>query len=270
MPPRILAVDWSGALSGAERRLWVAEFSPAARTLVRLECGRSREQLVAHLLEEVVRDPQVVIGLDFAFSMPAWFAHARGARDIDALWALVEREGEAWLTATPPPFPFWGRPGSPRPEVPAHFRRTEEMLPAVAGIRPKSVLQIGGAGSVGTGSIRGMPHLRTLRAAGCAVWPFDAPRLPLVVEIYPRLLTGPVAKGDVGSRRRYLAAQHPTLAPALRALAGSCEDAFDAAVSALAMGAVAGRFLSLGCATDEVEALEGAIWQPDGRGWHGS
>jgi hypothetical protein len=211
-------------------------------------------------VDEIARDPDVVIGLDFAFSLPAWYAHQRGLRDIDAVWSLVASEGEAWLAGSP--HPFWGRPGRRRPDVPAQFRRTESELPSVAGIRPKSVLQIGGAGAVGTGSIRGMPHLRTLRAAGCAIWPFDAPRFPLVVEIYPRLLTGPVAKGDAGARTRYLHAHFPTLDAAMLALAASCEDAFDAMVSASAMGAVAGSFRSLGRAGDAIEALEGAIWQP--------
>jgi len=262
MPPRILAIDWSGAASGAARRIWLAEYSPSRQRLVRLECGRSRAEMVQHLLDEIGRDPQVVIGLDFAFSLPLWYARQRGLRDVDAVWSLVAREGEGWLSTSP--YPFWGRPGSRRPDVPAHFRRTEGEFPAVAGIRPKSVLQIGGAGAVGTGSIRGMPHLRTLRAAGCAVWPFDAPRVPLVVEIYPRLLTGPVTKGDAEARARYLDTRVPLLDAPLRRLATSSEDAFDAALSALAMGAVAESFLSLGEAADEIEALEGAIWQPPG------
>ena len=41
----------------------------------------------------------------------------------------------------------------------------------LTSVRPKSTFQIGGAGAVGTGSLRGMPHLLTLREAGCAVWP---------------------------------------------------------------------------------------------------
>lgn len=84
--------------------------------------------------------------------------------------------------------------------LPDDLRRTDREAPAIGGIRPKSVFQIGGAGAVGTGSLRGMPILKRLRDAGFAVWPFDAPRWPCVVEIYPRLLTGAVNKGSAGAR----------------------------------------------------------------------
>ena len=50
-----------------------------------------------------------------------------------------------------------------------------ERAARVRGIAPKSVFQIGGAGSVGTASLRGMPVLQRLREAGFAVWPFDRP-----------------------------------------------------------------------------------------------
>ena len=47
--------------------------------------------------------------------------------------------------------------------------------------------------------------LRELQDAGFSVWPFDPPRLPLVVEIYPRWLTGPVndVPGSSAGRARY-------------------------------------------------------------------
>lgn len=262
--PRIIAVDWSGALSGAARKIWLAEWIPAMdgvpARIARLEAGRSREALVAHLVDELARDPHVVIGLDFSFSLPAWFLHEIGASDAPAAWAIVAREGERWLRDSPAP--FWGRPGRKRPEVPEQFRRTERELPAVGGIRPKSTLQVGGAGAVGTGAIRGMPHLLSLRDAGCAIWPFDAPRFPLVLEIYPRLLTGPVIKGNATARAQYLATLHPTLPAPLVTRAGESEDAFDALVSALEMGRSAGAFARLPPAIDADMRLEGAIWHP--------
>lgn len=258
--PRIIAVDWSGAASGAARRIWLAEYDPAAATVVRLEDGRSREELMRHLIDDVGRNPQVVIGLDFAFSLPAWYLRHRGVARIDEAWDLVRREGETWLAAAP--YPFWGRPGRPRPDVPDHFRRTERELPAVLGIRPKSVLQIGGAGAVGTGSLRGMPFLAALRASGCAIWPFDAPRLPMVVEIYPRLLTGPVVKGRRDARARYMDEHFPWLPRAIARYAVQSDDAFDACVSALAMGRVATSFTAEVPAPDDVARLEGAIWRP--------
>lgn len=262
--PRIIAVDWSGAASGAARKIWLAEWIPSndaePARIARLEAGRSREALVAHLIDEVTRDPHVVIGLDFSFSLPAWFLHEIGAADAPSAWALVARDGERWLRDCTAP--FWGRPGRKRPVVPEQFRRTERELPTVGGIRPKSTLQVGGAGAVGTGAIRGMPHLLALREAGCAIWPFDAPRFPLVLEIYPRLLTGPVNKGNDAARARYLATLHPTIAASLASQAGASDDAFDALVSALAMGRAVGEFALLPTVTDDVMRLEGAIWYP--------
>lgn len=260
--PRIIAVDWSGAASGDARKIWLAEWRPPRdgepSRIARLEAGRSREALVAHLIDDVARDPHVVIGLDFSFSLPAWFLHEIGATDAPSAWAIVAREGERWLRESPAP--FWGRPGRKRPAVPEQFRRTERELPAVGGIRPKSTLQIGGAGAVGTGALRGMPHLLALSRAGCAIWPFDAPRFPLVLEIYPRLLTGPVNKGNEAARERYLATHHPTLPASFASEAAASDDAFDALVSALAMGGAASAFAMLPAAIDDVARLEGAIW----------
>ncbi|MBK8058127.1 MAG: hypothetical protein IPK33_09660 [Gemmatimonadetes bacterium] len=267
MLPRILAVDWSGAATGAARKIWLAECRAASggsdMRLVRLECGRSREGLVAHLLDEVARDPNVVIGLDFSFSFPAWFLTEHQLSHAPTAWALAAREGERWLAEAP--YPFWGRPGCHRPIVPEHFRRTEREVPSVAGIRPKSTLQVGGAGSVGTGAIRGMPHLLTLQQAGCAIWPFDAPRLPrapLVVEIYPRLLTGAVTKGKAQGRADFLASVLPSLPAHFRDAAAASEDALDALGSAIAMGRAAASFRTLGPARDRVAQLEGEIWYP--------
>jgi hypothetical protein len=66
------------------------------------------------------------------------------------------------------------------------------------------VFQIGGAGAVGTGSIRGMLYLRNLREGGFSVWPFDPPNPHTAMEIRPRALTGPVTKSDMSSGERYL------------------------------------------------------------------
>ena len=90
-----------------------------------------------------------------------------------------------------------GSTGRRRPAGQEQFRRTEATIAAVGGIRPKSTFQIGGAGSVGTGSVRGFPILARLRAGGFTIWPFDvAPTPPVAVEIYPRALTGAVVKRD--------------------------------------------------------------------------
>lgn len=253
--PRVIAIDWSGALQGERRRIWLAEVR--AGELIRLESGRSRAEVAQHLIEEASRDPETVVGIDFAFSFPEWFLHATGAQSAAEVWALAEEQGETWLTSGEPP--FWGRGGQPRPDLPDHFRRTEKMV----GGQPSSVFKIGGAGAVGTGSIRGMPVLTQLKRAGISIWPFDSPKFPLLVEIYPRLLTGNVRRSDPTRRREYLSQRYPTLSERWVEAAGDSEDAFDAAVSALVMDAHSESFASLPPAGDQQELLEGRIWHPE-------
>ena len=217
---RAIAVDWSGARAGERRRIWLAEACGGG--LVRLEDGRSRDEVVEHLLEEAGHDPRLVAGLDFAFSLPEWFLRERGVQDAAGAWKLVAREGESWL-ADPKP-PFWRS----RRTTTDGFRRTEREC----GGRPKSVFQLVGAGQVGTGSLRGIPFLPRLRER-FAIWPFDKPRLPLLVEIYPRLhLDG--------------TNDHPN------------EHARDAAAAALATSRWAGDWRRL--PRDPAYALEGRIW----------
>ncbi|HKG26730.1 MAG TPA: hypothetical protein VKB09_13855, partial [Thermomicrobiales bacterium] len=206
---RIIAVDWSGAASRAARKIWLAEASGGQ--LVRLECGRDRDQLAALLVEEARLDSALLVGIDFAFALPAWYIAELGLTSAHELWALADRDAEGWLTSCQPP--FWGRPGRGKPQLVEHFRRTERDVPTTAGISPKSVFQIGGAGAVGTGSLRGMRLLHRLSDAGFSVWPFDVPSLPCVIEIYPRLLTGPVKKSDPATRAEYLATHFPALDP---------------------------------------------------------
>jgi hypothetical protein len=255
---RIFAIDWSGAASGAAKTIWLAEAEGGQ--LVRLESGRDRDQLATALIDEASRDPYLVVGIDFAFSLPAWYLADRGLVHAHDLWHLADREAEKWLASCQSP--FWGRPGKPKPDLIEHFRRTEREVPVTGGIAPKSVFQIGGAGAVGTGSLRGMKFLHRLSQAGFSVWPFDLPSWPCVVEIYPRLLTGPVKKSDAAARTDYLASHFPALDPAMTRLAASTEDAFDAAVSALVMDAHRSELSSLAPARDEVHRLEGIIWCP--------
>lgn len=262
---RVLAIDWSGAALHAERRIWLAEALDGQR-LARLVSGYSREGVATWLVEEAARTPRMVIGLDFAFGFPAWFSQrVLQASTGPDVWARVAEVGETWLRACEPP--FWGRPGCPRPsDTPGPWLRwAEQAVAPVAGIRPKSVFQIGGAGSVGTGSLRGMPLLERLHRAGARVWPFDDAGWPLVVEIYPRLLTRAVVKSSMVQRERYLDAVFPLLALEHRQAAIVSEDAFDAAVSALVMAACVADLETLPPELDPCLRLEGRIWHPEWR-----
>ncbi len=140
----------------------------------------------------------------------------------------------------------------------------------IAGIAPKSVFQIGGAGAVGTASLRGMPGLLMLREAGFRVWPFDKPSLkkPMVVEIYTRLMTGAVTKSSEVARTAYLAkkrresALYAGLSRGVLAKARGSEDAFDALVTALVMTEHRKEFARLRKTEDEVFRMEGQTWVP--------
>jgi hypothetical protein len=260
-PARVLGIDWSGALAGARDKIWLCEVADGA--VVRLEAGRTREEVAAEVVEVGGRDPSVVAGFDFAFSLPAWFLAERGLADVRALWALAAAEGERWLLAEAPP--FWGVRGSRRPELPAHTRRTEDEAAARSGRRPSSVFKLVGADQVGRGSVRGMVALETLAAAGWAVWPFDAPPAdrPVAVEIWPRLLYAePVVKSSPRGRAEYLSRHAPGLAADHRRAAEASDDAFDALTAAWSLWARRADFAALPPARDGVERLEGRIWTP--------
>ncbi len=241
--------------------MWLAE--SGENGLVRVERGRDRDEVVQHLVECAEREPELVVGLDFAFSFPKWFLDERGLTRARELWELVARVGEGWLDQSPAP--FWGRPGCPRTPATdgrSPWRLTESDVTRVRGVGPKSIFQIGGAGSVGTGSLRGMPYLALLQDAGFSIWPFDRPRLPMVVEIYPRYLTGAVNKSSELARALYLQTRLAREAPALLDLAASSEDAFDAAVSAACMQRFADDFGRLERRRRELDRSEGRIWAP--------
>jgi Protein of unknown function (DUF429) len=254
--PLAVAVDWSGRRTGERRHIWWAEAQGGR--LFALRGSLSREEVVEHLLARADSHPHLVVGLDFAFSLPAWYVSGvLGARDAPAAWAAIAERGESLLAECPPP--FWGRPGRPRPAGTPQWRRTELALRP----RPRSVFQIGGAGAVGTGSLRGMPHLERLHAGGFSIWPFDPPGGPRAIEIWPRLCTGPVRKSRAAERARVLALT-AGISPGLRDLAQSSEDAFDAALTALAMSRAARAIAELPQAPPgSAELLEGQIWDPD-------
>ena len=251
---RVIAIDWSGAAAGAKNKIWIAE--ALAGELLFLEDGRSREQVVDWLIERRTQVPEAIVGIDFAFSYPRWFLDAHDCTTVDALWELVGEHGEDWLTTSPAP--FWGRPGKRRGEE-VQLRQCEEGW-NVRGIVPKSVFQIGGAGAVGTGTIRGIPHLSRLRAGGWAIWPFDGPSTHVAVEIWPRLLTGPVAKSSSSECRAWLDA-HATLPAQINERASSSEDAFDAAASALVLSRCSDLSETLAAPLTS-NPLEGSIFFP--------
>jgi hypothetical protein len=81
---QIIAVDWSGRAKGPAESLWRAEVRDGR--LTELRNGLDRDELIAKLLELGEADPHMVIGLDFAFSFPAWWCEP-------APWALTRFAG---------------------------------------------------------------------------------------------------------------------------------------------------------------------------------
>jgi hypothetical protein len=240
----VIAIDWSGRSIGARRTIWLAH--ARVGRLVTLENGRTREEAIEAAIERA--GPECLVGLDFSLSFPRWYCEREGWSTGPEVWAAMRERGEALLAACEPP--FWGRPGTRAQTLGEPLRQTER----AAGAR--STFQIGGAGAVGTGAIRGMPLLERLAAAGFAVWPFDAPAARTVVELYPRLLAGAVVKSREDARRAYLRDRFGDEDPGLLERAAGCEDAFDAAVSALVAARHAGALPAVPA------TVEGRIWTP--------
>ncbi len=286
-PTTIIAIDWSGRVDTAgQRRHIVAAVWREGR--VRVESGRTRDEIADWLIALAKKDPALVVGFDFCFSFPAWFLQEVGARDAPDFWRIVTERGEQWLSRESEDRRFWGKPHK-RPaefsgeqlhrmlratdidcKLIAHIPEEERAL-RVKGITPKSVFQIGGSGSVGTASLRGMPMLLRLREAGFHVWPFDVPVAgqPLVVEMYSRLNTGPVHKSNPAARAAYLKRKRAE-DPAYAALSSHAiskakagEDAFDALISTMVMAAHRDSFYSIPKPRDPKYRLEGWTWAAD-------
>jgi hypothetical protein len=301
---RVVAIDWSGRIdaAGQRRHIWAGVWTAVAdgKPNLRLEAGRTRDEVAEWLIELASETPRMVVGIDCCFSYPAWFLAEHGCATVFDFWQHVAAgHGERWLAREGEGMPrderFWGKPHK-RPEQfsGAGFRRMmrrtdwdNKIDPSLAGgqaeraarlekmrgITPKSPFQIGGSGSVGTGSLRAIPFLVRLHDTGFRVWPFENASFgtqakPLLVEIYTRLMTGPVAKSNAAARKTYLAARRKADAMygavprgVLTKALGS-EDAFDALVSTVEMARHAEEFTHLRATNDAALRLEGITWRP--------
>jgi hypothetical protein len=254
---RILMVDWSGRKTRPEQSIALAEVEDGV--LCRVEKGRDREAILLEILNVLRDGKETFIGFDFAFSLPAWFLVERDWTVAD-LWSA---DTEAWLTECSPP--FWGRPGVRKPpgDDDFHLRMTDQRI-SVNGIRPKSVFQIGGAGSVGSGSLRGFWLLPRLQQAGAAIWPFESARRVTVAEVYPRAFTGPVVKAASSSRAAHLricTAVSRNDVVEQRMVAD--EDCFDAGCTAMGLWLRRDQLRMLRATDDSRVALEGEILTPE-------
>ena len=286
--------------AGQRRHIWAGIWTAIAdgKGKFTLEAGRTREELMAWLIDMARETPRMVVSVDCCFSFPAWFLAEHGCRTVFDFWRHVATgHGERWLARECEEVArderFWGKPHK-RPAqfcgegLPKSMRLTDmenkitpkllqgdpERAAKVKGITPKSPFQIGGSGSVGTGSLRAMPFLLALWESGFRVWPFESASLdgkkprPLLVEMYTRLMTGAVAKSNEDARHAYLAAKRKSdaayagLGHGVLAKAYASEDAFDALVSVVEMVRYGKEFAGLKATKDKMLCLEGITWRP--------
>jgi hypothetical protein len=302
IPERLVAIDWSGRAdkAGQRRHIWAGVWTRLGdgRVRVGLEAGRIREEVGDWLIALAAETPAMVVSIDCCFSFPGWFLEEHDCEDMFAFWRKVnEGVGERWLAREREGIArderFWGKPHKrPAQFCGAGMRRMYRFADydnkiaqaleggdaaraaKMRGITPKSPFQIGGSGSVGTGSLRAMTMLEQLHKAGFRVWPLEGSAIgaktpkPLLVEMYTRLMTGAVAKSNAEARKKYLAARkkrdavYGPVGPSVMRKALSSEDAFDALVSVMEMARFAEEFAGLQATKDAELRREGLTWRP--------
>lgn len=223
---RIVVMDWSAAgrpVTGHDS-VWIAQaragvvesWNPPTR-------AEAEAQLHSLIAEALAAGERLLIGADFAFGFPAGFARAlTGRSEALAVWEwLTARMQDDALNrnnrfvvaaemnrALPGLGPFWFRPaGLDLPEVPhkgrdrqGYGRGMAELRVTDAGAQgAQSVWKLGGAGSVGSQVLTGLPVLWRLRqgfAGRVAVWPFEPADQAEVVlaEVFPSVLRAEIAE----------------------------------------------------------------------------
>lgn len=205
---QFIAIDWSGARP-PYRGIAVAACTPgraAPRLVAPPDGARHWTRSAVHdwLVAELARHQRLLIGFDFAFTLP-------GTRDAPALWAEIDAccandadflglhylDGDAR---------FWQCGTRPAGWIEAH--RATEIACREAGYgSPETPLKLIGAKQVGKGALAGMRVLHRLtrgQRERLAVWPFDAhwtkPTHSVCVEIYPRLFIRHAGLGNAKLR----------------------------------------------------------------------
>ncbi len=231
--------------------IWIGALTKDARLKLQFKAENIDTRLKARAyLEDIIgkltkRGDKVLLGFDFSLGYPAGTAKALGLDIVkQAPWAAMHAHlatrykdkpdnnsrprfaiaAGLNYTISKGPYPFWGAPPSDRattlaatkPEYTAdkplaEFRLAEQHLRSVPGASPKSCWQLYGAGSVGSQSLTGIPHVHALRQSlpNTRIWPFElgeggpltAEMLEgvdvLIAEIYPSLVKPQPEKGEV-------------------------------------------------------------------------
>lgn len=249
----VIGIDWSGDATKAAEKIWCATIVDGEIREIRN--GRDAMAVEEYLLQQAELDEELFVGLDFGFSLPAWYLSERDWTPQE-LWREALDESATWRQ---PAEPFYGLKTRYNRERGTPLRVTDERM------NSSSVFQVRGIGSVGTGSIGGMPLLANLKAHGFSIWPFTGQRAPLAIEIYPRAcLDEPVVKTRPHARRCYLATR---VSERWLDLAVATDDAFDATIAALAMWNHIDDLRALPV-LGEPYVSEGLIWSPRWRTRH--
>ena len=98
--PRAIAIDWSGALNPnkPKRKIWAAV--AVGSRLDALLPQDSRKAAIGWLIKQL-EQPNTIAGLDFAFSMPAWFVREHGCDKAIDFWTVVGAGGGALVGVLP-------------------------------------------------------------------------------------------------------------------------------------------------------------------------
>ncbi len=215
---RIAILDWSAAGKPKTGRdsIWLGITDAFGTETKNIPTRLLAESALSQLIEESqTTGKRLLIGVDFALSAPKGFTErVTGTAHPFALWSFLREriiEGPDNFTnyrdvaaemnaAFDEDGPFWGNTtrqdilGLPRTKPPLPqgietYRRTE-VIARHEGAMPKTLWQLAGAGAVGAQSLTGMAMLSRLKAVHPAikVWPFEAPDLITVAEVYPSLI----------------------------------------------------------------------------------
>lgn len=79
----VVAIDWSGAKRPAGK-IWFAEATSGQ--IDRLDLLKSREEALRQILAFGQANADGIVGLDFAFSFPAWFLRQNNLASAPEVW----------------------------------------------------------------------------------------------------------------------------------------------------------------------------------------
>lgn len=220
--------------------IWIGLLAKDARLKFQFQAVNPDTRLKARdFLKDIIekltrRGDRVLLGFDFSLGYPSGTAAALHIADNEPQpWQAIHKHFASKLkdkadnsnarfaiaagmnyAISKKAFPFWGAPSkdqvttmsSKRPAYEencslAEYRTTEIYLRETYSVQPKSCWQLAYAGSVGSQSLLGIPHVHFLRSSfsNALLWPFETGLIELdeaalettqlvIAEIYPSLL----------------------------------------------------------------------------------